>query len=451
MNDTMAPTTIPEPAAGPPIEWLVPDWAPPAPPQHDGGAQWPPLPPAGEPPTPASRPRPNRGLRAFAALFAAVVLGVGVGYGVGSRATEHSATQSSGTQSSATQSTASTAPASSPSSTPSASIPATTPTTAGAAPGSVSSDPAVIAAKVAPGVVDIDTVLGFGNGAAAGTGVVVTPSGEVLTNNHVINGATSIRVTIVATGRSYTAKVVGTDSTDDIAVLQLSGASGLTTVTFGDSSTVKVGDSIVALGNAGGVGGQPSVESGEVLALDQSITAGDVPGGQGQELNGLIETSAPLQSGESGGPMVNSSGQVIGLNTAASANRRFQSDATVSYAIPINEALAVAKQIESGQPSDTVRIGYPPMLGVAIQSADFGAAVSGAVVVQVVDGSPAASAGLSDGDVIVSVDGQTIDSPAALTAALAPHHPGDKVSVGWSDGAGKSHSATVTLASGPAD
>ena len=395
--------------------------------------------PRGEPPASASPPHRSRGRRAVAAIVAAMLVGLGVGYGVGSQANN---------QSEAT-STASAPATSSPTTAP-ATVPAASPSTSTATvPGGVSSDPSVIAAKVKPGVVDIDTVLGFGSGAAAGTGVVMTSSGEVLTNNHVINGATSIKVTIVATGRSYTATVLGTDPTDDIALLQLSGASDLTTVTFGDSSTVAVGDSIVAVGNAGGVGGQPSVESGQVTALDQSITAGD-PGGPGQELSGLIETDAALQSGESGGPMVNTSGQVIGLNTAASANRRFDV-ATVSYAIPINKALTVAKQIESGQESATVRLGYRPMLGVAIQSADLGSTVAGAVVVQVVDGSPAAAAGIQNGDVIVAADGQTVDSPAALTAALTNHHPGDTVTVGWTDTSGKSHTATVKLATGPAD
>jgi S1-C subfamily serine protease len=441
MNDTMTtPTSSSE--TGPPIEWLPPDWPPPGSDQHDGGATWPPVPPAGEPPAPASPPRPSRARRAVAAIVAAALVGLGVGYGVGSRANQQSTAQTT------TQPTVSAPAASTPATVPAAGPSSTTATLPSGSNG-VSSDPSVIAAKVEPGVVDIETVLGFGSGAAAGTGVVMTSSGEVLTNNHVINGATSIKVTIVATGRSYTATVLGTDPTDDVALLQLSGATGLTTVSFGDSSTVKVGDSVVAMGNAGGVGGEPSVESGQVLALDQSITAGD-PGGPGQELSGLIQTDAPLQSGESGGPMVNTSGQVIGLNTAASANRRFDVP-TVSYAIPINKALTVAKQIESGQESATVRLGYRPMLGVAIQSADLGSTVAGAVVVQVVNSSPAAGAGLENGDVIVAVDGKVVDSPAALTAALTNHHPGDKVSVGWTDTSGKSHTATVTLATGPAD
>ena len=438
MNDTMTtPTSYPD--NGPPIEWLTPDWPPPGPDQHDGGAIWPPVPPAKEPPVPASPPNRRRGRRAIAAIVASLLVGLGVGYGVGSRANDQTKTQ-----------TAASAPAtSSPTTTPSRVPAASPPTSTATVPNGVVSDPAVIAAKVEPGVVDIDTVLGFGSGAAAGTGVVMTSSGEVLTNNHVINGSTSIKVTIVATGRTYTATVLGTDPTHDVALLQLSGASGLTTVNFGDSSTVKVGDAIIAMGNAGGVGGQPKVESGHVLSLDQSITAGD-PGSQAQDLTGLIETDAPLESGESGGPMVNSSGLVIGLNTAASANRRFDVP-TVSYAIPINDALAVARQIESGQGSADVRIGYPPMLGVAIQSADLGSTVAGAVVVQVVDGSPAASAGIKQGDVIVETDGKTVDSPAALTAALTDHHPGDRVTVGWTDSSGKSHTATVTLAKGPAD
>src|SRR5208282_5386207 len=132
-----------------------------------------------------------------------------------------------------------------------------------------------IASKVDPGLVDIVSTLGYQNAEAAGTGQVVTSSGEVLTNNHVIDGATSIKATDIGSGRTYTAKVVGYDQTDDIAVLQLQGASGLATVSFGDSSQVTAGENVVALGNAGGKGGTPSVAAGTVTALNQSITASD--------------------------------------------------------------------------------------------------------------------------------------------------------------------------------
>ena len=176
-----------------------------------------------------------------------------------------------------------------------------------------------IAARVSPGLVDVVSTLGDQNAEAAGTGMVLTSTGEVLTNNHVIDGATSISVTDIGNGKTYTATVVGYDKTKDIAVLQLQNASGLQTVNLGDSSTVTVGQNVVAIGNAEGKGGTPSVVTGSVTALNQSITASDEGSSDSEQLSGLIQTNAPIQPGDSGGPLVNSAGQVVGIDTAASS------------------------------------------------------------------------------------------------------------------------------------
>ncbi len=209
--------------------------------------------------------------------------------------------------------------------------------------------------------------------ARPGTGIVLTSDGTVLTNNHVIRGATSIKVTDVGNGRTYTAKVVGYDATRDVAVIQLQNASGLTTANLGDSSSVRSGDSVTALGNAGGKGGTPSVATGTVTALNQGITASDEGSGSNSEqLAGLIETNADIQPGDSGGALVNSYGQVIGMNTAASSGTQFQSQsdqtAEQAFAIPINEATSIAKQIEAGQGSSTVHIGATAFLGIESSS-----------------------------------------------------------------------------------
>ena len=177
-----------------------------------------------------------------------------------------------------------------------------------------------ITSKVSPGLVDVVSTLGDENGEAAGTGMVLTSTGEVLTNNHVIDGATSISVTDIGNGRTYKASVVGYDKTQDVAVLQLQDASGLTTVSLGNSATVSTGQSVVAIGNAEGKGGQPSVVTGSVTALNQSITASDEGSGSSEQLTGLIETNAPIEPGDSGGSLVNSAGQVIGMDTAASTS-----------------------------------------------------------------------------------------------------------------------------------
>ena len=292
------------------------------------------------------------------------------------------------------------------------------------------------------GVVDITTVIDYGSAEAAGTGIVLTANGEILTNNHVVDGATKITVTVVSTGRSYSASVVGTDAGDDVAVLQLSGASGLKTVTL-DDDTVAVGDAVTAVGNAGGTGGTPTAATGTVVALDQSITASDGTGSDAEQLTGMIEVNAAIEAGDSGGPLYDSEGEVIGIDTAASSG---QSATTVGFAIPIAKAVAIADRIESGEDSATIQQGTPAFLGVRFaQDAAGSATISG-----VVDGSPAADAGLQAGDTITAVNGSTVDSADALSTALAKYDAGDRVRITWVDTTGTSHTTTVTLVAGPA-
>jgi len=319
---------------------------------------------------------------------------------------------------------------------------------------------AQIAAQTDPGLVDIVSTLGYQQAQAAGTGLVLTSSGEVLTNNHVINGATSISVTDIGNGRTYQAKVVGYDQTRDVAVLQLQGASGLQTVNLGNSSTVAVGQKVVALGNAEGKGGTPSVAVGKITGLDSSITASDEGSGTSERLSGLINHNAPIQPGDSGGPLVNTAGQVIGIDTAASSSsstpvQAAQTTATQAFAIPVNETLSIASQIEAGHGSATVHIGATGFLGVEVASASNAAAQgvpagSGAAIAGVLPGGAAESASITTGDVITSVDGQPVSSPSALQAAMEQHRPGDSVRIGWTDQSGQAQSATVTLATGPA-
>jgi S1-C subfamily serine protease len=305
-----------------------------------------------------------------------------------------------------------------------------------------------IASSVAPGLVDVVTTLGYEGGQAAGTGIVLTSSGEVLTNNHVIDGATNIQVTDIGNGHTYTATVVGYDRTSDVAVIQLQGASGLRTAMIGDSSKVTVGEGVVAIGNAGGVGGTPSSAGGSVTGLDQTITASDEDGSNSEQLSGLIEINADIQPGDSGGSLVNSSGQVIGMDTAASTSQEFASSTTDGYAIPIDYAVSLAQQIEAQQASSTIHIGRTGFLGVSVESLNSGA--SGAQVHEVLAGTPAAAAGLADGDVITAVNGQTVASPDGLTNLLLLHNPGNTIQLTWTDSSGQSHTASVTLENGPA-
>jgi S1-C subfamily serine protease len=216
-------------------------------------------------------------------------------------------------------------------------------------------DAATVAAQVNPAVVDIYTTLA--GGSAAGTGMVISSSGEVLTNNHVVEGATAISVQVAGTGRTYSASVVGTDKADDVAVIQLRGAANLKAITVGDSSKVSVGDAVLAIGNALGRGGTPLATQGVVAGLNQTITADD-GSGNAETLSGLIQVRALIQPGDSGGPLVDAGGNVIGMDTAAQIGRgrRQSTSSNNGYAIPISTAMAIAKQIEAG---GTITAGAP--------------------------------------------------------------------------------------------
>jgi S1-C subfamily serine protease len=295
-------------------------------------------------------------------------------------------------------------------------------------------------------IVDIDTTLGGGD-AAAGTGMVLTSSGEVLTNNHVINGALTISVQLTSTGARYDANVVGYDSNQDVAVLQLEDASGLATIPIGDSSGVQVGDSVTALGNALGRGGAPASAQGTVTALDQSITASDESGNDAESLAGMIQINAAIKPGDSGGPLLNSGGQVIGMDTAASGGRQWQQTGAVeAFAIPINTALGIATQIVKS-PSSFQTPSTGAFLGVRVMDSS---APPGALVQGIQAGSPAATIPLASGDVITGVGGATVSSVLGLESILKQHHPGDNVIVAWMTASGQEGQATVVLATPPA-
>jgi S1-C subfamily serine protease len=376
---------------------------------------------------------------------------VGAGFGLALRsATQDSGVAATGVPATTTPATTTPVRPSPPdtsSENPAPTIPA--PTTPPASTSSPSENPPA-ATDLNVGVVDIDTVLGYEGGRAAGTGMLLTSDGQVLTNHHVVSGATEITVTVVSTGRSYKANVVGTDSSRDVALLQLEDASGLPTVMLGDSSQAAVGDPVTAVGNAGGRGGLPSQVTGEVTALDRDITVSDVTGGDLSELEGLIETSAPLQPGDSGGPLFNASGQVIGMNTAAERSfGRFRSSTSESYAIPIDDAVAIVDTIRTGRETDTIRLGLPAFLGIEVDGSAAAQQSDGVEVAGVLDGTPAEAAGLAAGDVITTFDGQPVSTDDSLLERLHALEPGDTVAVGWTDSRGETRTATVTLATGP--
>lgn len=343
-------------------------------------------------------------------------------------------------------------------------------------------DVSVVAAAVDLGLVDVNSTLGYQHAQGAGTGIVLQSSGLILTNNHVIRGATALSVTDIGNGRTYPATVVGYDRTHDIAVVQAQGASGLTTARFGNSDEVAVGDQILGIGNAGGVGGSPSTAPGNVTALNQTITVNDDNGGSAA-LGGLIQIAADIQPGDSGGPLVNTSGEVVGIDTAAAAsngttpndqsangqsansgdpnggdpNGTSAADAGEGYAIPINTALDIAQQIAGGSATDTVHIGPTGFLGIGVQDSTTPAPRQhrgtvldqpGATVLNVSPGSPAENAGLVAGDVITAVDGNTVDSADTLTTLLSSHQPGDTLQLTWTT-ADSQQTGSAQLTAGP--
>jgi len=306
------------------------------------------------------------------------------------------------------------------------------------------------AAAVTRGLVDIVSTVGYDGAQGAGTGIILSSDGLILTNHHVIAGSTSLAVTVIASGKVYKAKVLGYDATHDIAVIKLVDATGLTPAPLGDSTKVAVGDEVIGIGNAGGRMGAPSVVAGSVTGLDKSITAQDAADGTSERLTGLIETDANIEAGDSGGALVNADGKVIGVITAGSVSGRGQTTATDGYAVPMATARAIGEQIIAGKSSSTVHIGGSAFLGVSIDGSGLGSlAGPGVPIADVTDGTAAARAGITAGSSITAVGGQTIRTPDALHAALAKRHPGDRVSVSWTDTSGAKHTVTVTLGEGP--
>ncbi len=324
-----------------------------------------------------------------------------------------------------------------------------------------------ILSKVEPAVVDIQTTGtvtqgGFFGGTqqfqAAGTGMIMTSNGEVLTNNHVIANASTIKVQLFNQTKLYNASVVGTDPAHDVAVIKIQGVSNLPTVSFGKSSSLQVGDSVVAVGNALALQGLPTVTQGIVSGLHRSITTSSNGISSGSTtLADMIQTDAPINPGNSGGPLVNSAGQVIGMNTAIIASTGSEPAQNIGFAEAIDSVLPIVKQIEAHPNSGTTpTTSGKAFLGVSIENltpqiaAQLGlpSSLNGALIVDVVPGSPAGGVGLTAGSVITKVDTTTISSASQLVTAIQQRKPGDKITLFWTNSNGNG-SAIVTLGSAP--
>jgi S1-C subfamily serine protease len=303
-----------------------------------------------------------------------------------------------------------------------------------------SSTTANATASQSTGMVLINTTLDYGAGEAAGTGMIIESDGIVVTNHHVVADSTQVNVTIPATGNTYTADVLGYDTTDDVAILQLEGASGLTTVTT-DTDAVSTGQSITTVGNAEG-GNQLIASNGQITDTGVNITVTEDTGGTAN-LTNLIQVDSTMVPGDSGGALLDSDGEVVGMNVAGSTNTRAQE----GYCIPITTVLGVAKDVLAGQASSTITLGNSAALGIEVDGQS--SSTNGVTVVNVFDGSGAQQAGLTAGSVITSLDGKTITDNDSLAAVVAAHKPGDTIKIAWTDSSGKQHSASITLGTGP--
>lgn len=327
-------------------------------------------------------------------------------------------------------------------------------TTAPVAPSSVPSEPSSrstqnqgttqsksVTAAQSKGVVLIEAETS--SGVAAGTGMVLSADGKVLTNYHVVAGSGQLRVTVVDSGDTYVATVLGFDQSRDVALLQLKNASSLSAVSINDDP-VGEGDSVAAVGN--GSGGMKLVKAtGEVTGLDQSLRVNsDSPWGNTEDLSGMVSTDAGAVPGYSGGPMFDAESEVLGMTTAGSKTEH------TSYAVPIATALEVVSQIERGQDVGTVRVGPAAYLGVqTAKPARLGAAAGGATVASVVSGGPAAKAGITEGSQITKIGDTTIGATTNVASVIRTAEPGQRVNIEWVNPSGRTMRATVTMGSSP--
>jgi len=296
------------------------------------------------------------------------------------------------------------------------------------------------AQRIANSVVTISSSVdgGVTEGEATGTGVVVTSGGEILTNAHVVEGASEVRVRFAGDTEPVIATVLAADAGNDLALLQVN-AAGLTAATFAKPGSVRVGDQVVAIGYALALDGGPSVTTGIVSALRRTIFT------DSGALNSLIQTDAAISSGNSGGPLVNMRGEVVGINTAVARGDTNSSANNIGFAISVDEVLAVLEQLRSQASGDAREEGF---LGVSLEPRIDGGV--GSIISTVQAGSPAKQAGFVVGDIVLAVDGEPVNGQAGLVAAIRDRSPGDSITIDLVRD-GERLTLTATLVARPRD
>jgi S1-C subfamily serine protease len=278
---------------------------------------------------------------------------------------------------------------------------------------------AKVAEAVAPSVVTISATVsgGFGSGESVGTGVIISSDGDVLTNAHVVEGATTVQVRLMNETEPRTGRVLASDAENDLALVKID-VTGLTAAVFADPEATKLGDPVIAIGYALNLDGGPSVTLGIVSALDRTITT------ENGALNALIQTDAAISSGNSGGPLVNEQAQVVGINTAVARGDTSTAANNIGFAISTKEVLRVLEVLRAQADGGSRQQGY---LGVGLTDRTDGG--QGAVIANVEPGSPADQAGIQEGDVILSIDGQPITGRAGMIAVVRDAQPGETISI----------------------
>jgi len=278
---------------------------------------------------------------------------------------------------------------------------------------------AQVAERLANSVVTISTTVDddFGGGRGVGTGVVLTSDGEILTNAHVIEDATEVVVRFAGETEPRVAKILASDFGNDLALIKVD-ATGLIAATFAKPGSVQIGDTVVAIGYALALDGGPTVTSGIVSALKRTIET------DSGALNSLIQTDAAISSGNSGGPLVNLKGEVVGINTAVARGDSESAANNIGFSISVDEVLIVIEQLRE-QANGAVR--EEGFLGVGLAAREDGG--QGAIITNVQPGSPADKAGILIDDVVLAVDGEPIDGQAGLVAAIRDAEPGQTVKI----------------------